>query len=57
MEVRAAVATAPHHPFSIEVLTLDDPAPNEVLVELAGVGICHTDLVIGSGALGNAFTK
>lgn len=46
MEVRAAVATAPHHPFSIEVLTLDDPAPNEVLVELAGVGICHTDLAV-----------
>lgn len=46
MDIRAAVATAPNQPFAIEDLTLDAPSPGEVLVELAGVGICHTDLAV-----------
>lgn len=45
MQIRAAVARAPHAPFSLETLTLADPAPGEVLVRLVGVGVCHTDLV------------
>ncbi|WP_156680870.1 NAD(P)-dependent alcohol dehydrogenase [Sphingomonas profundi] len=31
--------------FSIEPATLAEPGPHEVLVRIAGVGICHTDLV------------
>lgn len=46
MDIRAAVATGPNEPFALETLTLSDPAPDEVLVELAGVGICHTDLAV-----------
>lgn len=42
----AAVARRPRAPFTIEDLTLSGPAPNEVLVRIAGVGICHTDLVV-----------
>ena len=45
MQIQAAVARAPHAPFTLETLTLADPAPGEVLVRLVGVGVCHTDLV------------
>ena len=45
MQIHAAVARAPNAPFTLETLTLADPAPGEVLVRLVGVGVCHTDLV------------
>lgn len=41
----AAVAHAPHTDFTIETLTLGQPQAGEVLVRIAGVGVCHTDLV------------
>ena len=31
-------------PFTIEPAALDDPRPDEVLVRIAAVGVCHTDL-------------
>ncbi|MFH1303724.1 MAG: alcohol dehydrogenase catalytic domain-containing protein, partial [Planctomycetota bacterium] len=31
-------------PLVIEELTLADPGPGEVLVEMAGAGLCHSDL-------------
>ncbi len=45
MDIRAAVARAPHAPFTIEEGTIEDPRPGEVLIRIAGVGLCHTDLV------------
>ncbi len=45
MEIKVAVARVPNAPFTIETATLDDPGPGEVLVRVAGVGLCHTDLV------------
>ena len=45
MQITAAVAYAPHQDFRIETLELQAPEPNEVLVRIAGVGLCHTDLV------------
>ena len=45
MEIRAAVARTPHGQFSIETATLEEPGAGEVLIQIAGVGICHTDLV------------
>ena len=44
--VIAAVAREAGKPFSIERLVLDGPNPDEVLVKIKGVGICHTDLVV-----------
>lgn len=41
----AAVARAPHQPFTIEAVTVAAPRAGEVLVRIAGVGLCHTDLV------------
>ena len=45
MDIRVAVARAPNAPFTLEAATLDEPGPGEVLVRIAGVGLCHTDLV------------
>jgi aryl-alcohol dehydrogenase len=41
----AAVARAAHEDFTIETLTVSPPGPGEVQVKVAGVGVCHTDLV------------
>lgn len=45
VETQAAVAREAGAPFSIETLRIEPPRANEVLVEIAGVGLCHTDLV------------
>lgn len=41
----AAVARGPNQDFAIEALEIDGPRAGEVLVKIAGVGLCHTDLV------------
>ena len=46
MKITAALAVAPHSDFSVETVDLGAPQPHEVLVRIAGVGLCHTDLVI-----------
>ena len=46
MEIRAAVARAPNAPMSIESIQLAEPGEREVLVRMAAVGICHTDIVV-----------
>lgn len=51
MDVSAAVAHKPHEDFSIEPLALDQPREDEVVVEIRGSGICHTDLAARDGAI------
>ncbi|MCY1672177.1 NAD(P)-dependent alcohol dehydrogenase [Novosphingobium sp. SL115] len=41
----AAVARGAHQPFTIEQISVGGPRAGEVLVRIAGVGLCHTDLV------------
>ncbi|MEB3071680.1 NAD(P)-dependent alcohol dehydrogenase [[Mycobacterium] vasticus] len=36
--------------MTVETLDLDDPRPTEIVVEIAGSGICHTDLSVRDGA-------
>jgi len=48
--VRAAVVRDGGH-TAIETLTIDDPRPGEVLVEIAATGVCHTDMVMRDGLL------
>ncbi|HWB66399.1 MAG TPA: NDMA-dependent alcohol dehydrogenase [Mycobacteriales bacterium] len=43
MDARAAVLWDTHQPWQIEDITLDDPGPNEVVVELVASGLCHSD--------------
>ncbi|MFI6339034.1 NAD(P)-dependent alcohol dehydrogenase [Streptomyces sp. NPDC050535] len=44
--VRAAVTEEPGAPFALRDADLEDPRPCEVLVRMAAVGVCHTDLVM-----------
>jgi aryl-alcohol dehydrogenase len=45
MMITAAVTETASAPFVLDDLHLDQPRAGEVLVRLAGVGICHTDMV------------
>lgn len=44
--INAAVVRQKGGPFRVESIRLDEPRDNEVLVKIAGVGMCHTDLVV-----------
>lgn len=48
-KTRAAVAYAGKADFRIEDLNIEQPRADEVLVEIKGVGLCHTDLTFSSG--------
>lgn len=37
--------------FTIIDVSIDDPAPGEVLFDVVGVGLCHTDLAVRDGHL------
>lgn len=45
MEIKAAVINEKSGLFQLQTLNLDAPNADEVLIKIAGVGICHTDLV------------
>jgi aryl-alcohol dehydrogenase len=47
--VTAAVLRSAAGPFTLETLTLPPPGPGEVLVRVAGAGVCHTDLLPRTG--------
>ncbi|MBK0422478.1 Zn-dependent alcohol dehydrogenase [Leucobacter sp. CSA2] len=45
IDVKAAVFVGPNEPLEIRDLTIsDEPGPNEVLVQMAASGVCHSDL-------------
>lgn len=44
--ITAAVVRTAGGPWSLETLRLDEPREDELLVRIAGVGICHTDVSI-----------
>jgi len=52
MKVRAAVAYEGRDRFAIEDLELSEPGPNDILVRIAGVGLCHTDMKALEGSMG-----
>ncbi|MDP7705179.1 NAD(P)-dependent alcohol dehydrogenase [Mycobacterium sp. TY815] len=51
MQISAAVVQEVGAPFTIADVELQEPAPDEVLVKIAGVGICHTDIAVKEGHL------
>jgi len=53
MEVRAAVQHEARTPLSVETLTLDPPRAGEVLVRVAAAGVCHSDVHLADGNLGD----
>lgn len=50
MKIHAAVLRGEDKPFVIEELELAEPAPDQVLVRIVGVGHCHTDVLPRAGA-------
>ena len=51
MKTRAAVLTAPHAPFEIMELDIDEPGPGEVMLKITAAGLCHSDLHMLEGDL------
>jgi len=45
VKTRAAVTESKEAPFAVQELELGELRPDEVLVEVAASGICHTDLI------------
>lgn len=45
MKIKAAVSRQGESAFTIENIILDAPRENEILVRIAGAGICHSDLL------------
>ncbi|WP_420435466.1 S-(hydroxymethyl)mycothiol dehydrogenase [Candidatus Poriferisodalis sp.] len=54
-EVRGVVAKAVGEPVSVETITIPDPGPGEVLVDVQACGVCHTDLHYREGAINDEF--
>jgi aryl-alcohol dehydrogenase len=52
MKVRAAVAYQGRPSFVIEELQMSDPGPEDILVRMAGCGLCHTDVKAREGTMG-----
>lgn len=50
LKIQAAILRAPHRPFELVELTLDDPGPGEVRVKIAASGVCHSDHHLVTGA-------
>lgn len=46
MRIRAAVTESQGAPFALQEVELGEPRADEVLVEVAAAGICHTDLIV-----------
>ncbi len=55
MDIIAAVAEGAGAAFSLEHLQLDEPRPDEVLVRIAAVGLCHTDITCRDHGVGSVF--
>lgn len=53
MEAIAAIIREAGGPFSIEPIEIQEPRADEILVRIAAVGICHSDVAFASGAMGS----
>ena len=52
-EIRAAVLHEAGAPLSVETVTLDPPRAGEVQVRVAAAGVCHSDVRLADGDLGD----
>ncbi|MBS1252104.1 MAG: NDMA-dependent alcohol dehydrogenase [Anaerolineales bacterium] len=48
--MKAAVLYEPESPFVIEDVTLQEPGPGEVLIQMVASGVCHSDWHVVTGA-------
>ena len=52
MRIRAVVLREPGRPARVEEVELDPPRGREVLVRVAAAGVCHSDVRLADGELG-----
>jgi S-(hydroxymethyl)glutathione dehydrogenase/alcohol dehydrogenase len=52
-EVKAVVLREPGRPAGVETVLLEPPRRGEVLVRVAAAGVCHSDVHLADGALGD----
>ncbi len=52
-EARAAVLREVRTPIRVETVLVDPPQPGEVLVRIAAAGVCHSDLHLADGHMGD----
>ncbi len=50
MKITAAVVESPDALFQLEEVEIGEPRPDELLVKIVAVGMCHTDLSVRSQA-------
>lgn len=55
ISVRGAVVRQAHAPVSVEELRYADPADDEVVIRVAAVGLCHSDVHFMHGTSGTDF--
>jgi Zn-dependent alcohol dehydrogenase len=53
LNIRACVLREPGRPVSVETVTLAPPRKGEVLVRVAAAGVCHSDVRLADGRLGD----
>jgi S-(hydroxymethyl)glutathione dehydrogenase/alcohol dehydrogenase len=53
MRIRAAVLHEPRRPLVVEEVELAPPRADEVLVRVAAAGVCHSDVRLADGELGD----
>ena len=53
MQIRAVVLHEPGRPVAVEDVELDPPKRDEVLVRIAAAGVCHSDVRLADGELGD----
>ena len=53
IEMGAVVLREPGRPVGVETVLLDPPRADEVLVRVAAAGVCHSDLHLADGVLGD----
>ena len=53
MRIRAAVLHEPRQPLVVEEVELAPPRDDEVLVRVAAAGVCHSDVRLADGELGD----
>ncbi len=51
--MRAAVLREPRRPVTVETVLLERPRRGEVLVRVAAAGVCHSDVRLADGSLGD----
>jgi S-(hydroxymethyl)glutathione dehydrogenase/alcohol dehydrogenase len=53
VQMRACVLREPGRPVGVETVRLDPPRRGEVLVRVAAAGVCHSDVHLADGRLGD----